>query len=365
MRGHFGIAVCACLMLSACLDLPQDYTDLPEVESTDNSPVLEPLSDDGENPEKRGFLAGLLGGAKTADKTALSAPEKTDENTSEGNVATAGQDLGQVTNPISEPAAAKVRRSGLFGFMRRAPALASLAKNATQAESSVPDATVASVAVADAKPNRRKGFSLFRRKAEKSIGAAAADAIAPDDKVKPAAKPVADKPNAPRRRVHGPDKRDVAFGDMVPFGEIVRVCDAPKRKLGKRILQSSGYAIFDSDPKSTDLHAFYVTGFADGCTRQMTAALVTFGSASMHELIRYGLPSDTQPYSSTDKSYEKIKRAICGVGRKKPCGTKVKLLEKNTVFVSYYARFKHNATWSNILLHDGYVVAADSKSGKS
>ena len=138
----------------------------------------------------------------------------------------------------------------------------------------------------------------------------------------------------------------------------------PKRKLGKVIHKASGYAIHDSNPRSVEPHSFYLTGFSDGCARQLTAALVMFGSASMHEMIRYGLPSETQPYSKTDKSYEKIKRSVCSVGKRKPCGAKVKLIEKNTVFVSYYNNFKANRVWANILLHDGWVVAADSKRGK-
>jgi hypothetical protein len=40
-----------------------------------------------------------------------------------------------------------------------------------------------------------------------------------------------------------------------------------------------------------------------------------------------------------------------------PSGTKIGLLEKNTVFLSIYENFKENARWSNMLLHQGQVLA--------
>jgi hypothetical protein len=81
----------------------------------------------------------------------------------------------------------------------------------------------------------------------------------------------------------------------------------------------------------------------------------------MHEQLRYGLPSKVQPYSTTDKAYEGIKRSVCGVGKKKACGAKIKTLEKNTVFISIYDRIGSNAQWSNVLLHKGWVLATDRK----
>ncbi len=49
--------------------------------------------------------------------------------------------------------------------------------------------------------------------------------------------------------------------------------------------------------------------------------------------------------------------------RKKPCGSKVSKLDRSTVFVSIYERFGSNPHWSNLLLHDGKVLAQDKKKG--
>lgn len=164
---------------------------------------------------------------------------------------------------------------------------------------------------------------------------------------------------------NGPDARDVTLGTVLPFGEIARVCEAGRSDLGKRIEQAgqggARFTLHDSNPASTAPRTFYVTGFSDGCPRQFTAALAMFGDPAMHEKLRYGRPSDQYPYSTTDKAYEKVKSAICGVARRKPCGGQIATLSRNTVFVSTYERFTDNGRWADILLHDGTVLAAALK----
>ena len=159
---------------------------------------------------------------------------------------------------------------------------------------------------------------------------------------------------------------EITPGTVLPYGRVARICGLSKRDLGKQIAQHPEkrpvHRIYDSAPGNTAPHSFYVTGFDDGCARQFTASLAMFGSASMHEQLRYGLPADVQPYSDTDKAYEKVKSRVCGVSRKKPCGAKLSKLERSTVFVSIYERFGSNPHWTNLLLHDGEVVAQDSKS---
>lgn len=160
---------------------------------------------------------------------------------------------------------------------------------------------------------------------------------------------------------------EIPPGTVLPYGKLARVCGLPKRDLGKKVLQypekRPQHRIYDTNPGSTAPRTFFVTGFGDGCARQFTASLAMFGSASMHEQLRYGLPADVQPYSDTDKAYEKLKSRVCKVPRKKPCGAKVNRMEKNTVFLSIYERFGSNARWKNLLLHDGEVVAQDIKGG--
>jgi len=158
--------------------------------------------------------------------------------------------------------------------------------------------------------------------------------------------------------------KDIAFGTVLPFGEVGRVCEARTRPLGKRIDKAGGgrgYALLDSKPGHTGPRTFYVTGFSDGCPRQFTATLALFGAPSMHEKLRYGQASTKYPYSETDKAYERVKAKVCGVTRRKPCGAKINRLERNTVFISTYERFTNNGRWADILVHDGKVMAASVK----
>lgn len=175
---------------------------------------------------------------------------------------------------------------------------------------------------------------------------------------------------APAARAPGPDAADrlaVAPGTVLPYGAVARVCDLPDRQLGKRVERyperRGTYALYDSEPGNTAQHTFYLTGFDDGCARQFTAALAVFGSPRTHEQLRYGLPSQVQPYSSTDAAYEKLKSRICRVGKGKPCGSAMSRLERDTVFVSVYEQFGSNTRWKTILLHDGEVVETDIRGG--
>ncbi len=146
---------------------------------------------------------------------------------------------------------------------------------------------------------------------------------------------------------------------------MARVCDLPRARLGKKVAQfperRPRHRLYDSDPGNIAPHTFYLTGFDDGCARQFTASVALFGSVGMHEQLRYGLPAEVQPYSKTDKSYEKLKTRVCGVPRKKPCGSKLNRLESNTVFLSIYEKFGGNERWSDLLLHDGKLLAQDTK----
>ncbi|WP_299784665.1 hypothetical protein [uncultured Marivita sp.] len=160
-----------------------------------------------------------------------------------------------------------------------------------------------------------------------------------------------------------PDYQIVEMGTVLPYGTLARVCNVPTRQLGTRVERyperRSTYAIYDSQPGNTAPHTFYVTGFDDGCARQFTAALAMFGSPETHEQLRYGLPSQVQPYSSTDAAYETLKSRVCRVGKGKPCGSAMSRLARDTVFVSVYERFGSNPVWKTILLHDGEVVETD------
>jgi hypothetical protein len=165
----------------------------------------------------------------------------------------------------------------------------------------------------------------------------------------------------------GASKSEIAFGTRLPYGRVATICGVDTRQLGTRTAQyperRPRYQLYDSAPGSTDPHTFYITGFDDGCARQFTAALAVFGSVEMHEQLRYGLPAEVQPYSDTDKAYETIKRQVCNKPRRKPCGSRIGQMARDTVFVSVYERFGGNAQWMNLLLHGGDLVAQDRKSG--
>lgn len=166
-------------------------------------------------------------------------------------------------------------------------------------------------------------------------------------------------------RLTGVDAEDVVPGQVLPFGTIARACHVKRGGLGREVAKyperGAKYKLYDSAPGNVALHTYYLTGFSDGCPRQFTAALAVFGSPGMHEVLRYGLPDKAKPWSETDKAYEKIKGRICGTGKRKPCGPKLSTLEKNTVFLSVYNRFEGADGWTNLLLHDGEVLALDQQ----
>lgn len=157
------------------------------------------------------------------------------------------------------------------------------------------------------------------------------------------------------------DKLDVQPGTVLPFGRIARVCDAARRDFGKQIekapARGQSFTLYDSNPGSTAPRTWYVTGFADGCPRQFTAALALFGAASTYENLRYALPPSAYDYTEADRSYDQIKSRMCGAPRRQPCGPRIDRVERNTVFVSSYERFEGSARWADILLHDGAVMA--------
>ena len=160
------------------------------------------------------------------------------------------------------------------------------------------------------------------------------------------------------------DVADVSYGTVLPFGQMARVCDAKRQPMGSKVEQasSSGYRLYDSNPNSTGQRTFYITGFDDGCPRQLTAAQVLLGAPSFYEQLHYGPGGEFLAYGETDKAYESVKRQVCGAGKGKPCGRKIGQLEKRTVFVSSYQRLNDNATWSEQLIHDGVVQASALKS---
>lgn len=262
------------------------------------------------------------------------------------------QDIPENTATADVVAAPETQDGGLFARLlgpQPAPEAVDPAKAITPEASASPDTTSA--------PVKRSGLlGLLTGQAKSQTGATAVQAsLRPED-------PSAMQPQSQPAAVS-----QIPPGTMLPYGRVARVCGLANRDLGKKVAQyperSPVHKIYDSDPGNTAPHSFFITGFDDRCARQFTASLAMFGSVDMHEQLRYGLPADVQPYSDTDKAYEKLKSRVCGVPRKKPCGSKVSRLQRNTVFVSIYERFGSNPQWTNLLLHGGQVLAQDRKGG--
>ena len=166
----------------------------------------------------------------------------------------------------------------------------------------------------------------------------------------PASNPPADAPVA---ALAAPS---AAPGEAVAFGAVATACDLAPADLGPPIAEEAGYALHDSAPGSTEPRTHWITGFADGCPRQVTAALALFGDVATHESVRYAAPG--LPYDATDRTYEQVKAQVCGAASGQPCGAALDRLAANTVFVTLYPAFGSEER-SDLLLHAGEVVAAD------
>lgn len=155
----------------------------------------------------------------------------------------------------------------------------------------------------------------------------------------------------------------IAFGTQLAFGDVAKVCAAKGQRLGQKVetLSARGFKLFDSAPGTVAKRSFYLTGFSDGCPRQFTAANVIATPPSRYEAFRYGPAGQHMPIGATDKAYDKIKRSVCGAGKRKPCGGKISALDRRTTFLSAYEFFEGNAQWVKILIHDGAVVETSVK----
>lgn len=162
----------------------------------------------------------------------------------------------------------------------------------------------------------------------------------------------------------GASAQNVSYGTRVPYGVLARTCDARGRDLGKKVEKgpARGIALYDTAPGTATARTYYITGFSDGCPRQLTAANVLIGAPALYDMLHYGPAAQDLPYGATDKAYEKVKARVCGVARKKPCGSKIKRLERTTFFINAYDSFGNANRWSEVLIHDGEVIATAMKS---
>ena len=151
----------------------------------------------------------------------------------------------------------------------------------------------------------------------------------------------------------------VPIGTFLPYGVIAPVCGIATADMGQKVESVAGYTVYDAGGDTSVPRTHYITGFADGCARQVTAAVVMFGDVGTHEMVRYLTPETALPYTDTDSTYEAIKSSVCRVGHGEPCGAQLDALGRNTVFMTVYETFGTNPEWTNILLHNGDVAAID------
>ena len=341
-------------MLAACASPMERLPKLEDVELAEDAPSIDAVATRA-NANEPIARPGLLGAIFRSGRDAAAPVEPeptsvaTDAAVTEALGADASPDAAsEATAPVEvaavAPAEAKPKRRGLFGLGRGFGA----PEDAPQTDEGIA-ATPVSVAVAAEKPTAEQ------QTREVSAAAATPRGIGGLFGKRAARIPKSNEP-------------DVTAGAPLAFGAVGRVCGLSKRDLGReverfpKLARRDGYALYDTAPGSTSARAFYITGFADGCPRQVTAANVVFGAPSMHERLRYGLPADTLPSSRTDEAYKTLKSRICKVSRNAPCGASISRLERNTVFVTMYANFSGNKNWSNLLLHSGQVYAKDIKS---
>lgn len=148
---------------------------------------------------------------------------------------------------------------------------------------------------------------------------------------------------------------------MLP-GAVGKNCDVGRRQRGTAVARfpengRAQWTIYDTAPGSTEPRTQYIDGFSDGCLRQVTAALMVFGGADVHETMRYD-PGNPVGYSATDTAYETIKGRVCGVRPRAPCPTdRIDRLMKRTAFVTVYPRFGGTGDRVELLLDKGRLVA--------
>ncbi len=348
------LALCAALFAVSCsspLDRVERLSDVQVVENDGENTLPTPAMAAEPEPyvaAKGGLFSRVIGRnradrqqAKQVDAAlgtvvVVDAPAATDADTQAAAPMVAAMQGEAAQPPAGEKPAQKEKR-GLLGFLKKD----SDKKPDQQKEEAIETASLSPVLPEETqaaplkKPKKQRGGGFFGARTKKI------------------------DPNAP-------DALQVPAGTVLPYGKLARMCDGNPKSMGKEVAhypeRSPKYRLYDTAPGSATAHTFLLTGFPDGCARQFTAALALFGGPGMHETLRYGLPAKTQPYSETDRAYERVKSAVCKVGKNKPCGAKLSRLEKDTVFLSVYERFGDNARWANILLHDGAVMAQDLKS---
>ncbi len=354
------LALCVglALVVAGCGNPLDRMPRLSEMALSKDAPKVDALAD----PDAPGIVAQVRAGQQAADDT-----------------------------PAPDSAGATPRKRGLLGFLRRAPKGDSDASQAPavttpNGPTTPPPSSGSAIATgpavvpapdASAPPRRAGLLGLFSRK--KVTEPAPDDRLASAEVDEPSAQAPADTPTAKPRRAGllglfggggsagSASVVDELAGTTGPlaFGVLRRVCNLSGSDRGKQVARHPGrggrYRIYDSQPGKSSAHAFYITGFSDNCAREVTAAFAVFGGAALHETLRYSTSSKRRSWGDVDNAYERIKGQVCGARRGKPCGKQLNQLERSTVFLTVYESFSDRSRWTNLLLHNGRIVASELK----
>lgn len=314
---RLGLTLSALVVLAACGD-PFDGMDrLSDVDVVASDPAAAALPSDDEIARDGFFGTSAASGEPPVEAAAQTAPAR------------GGGLLGLFRRPQSETDPAVISTEGatkqLEGGQSDAPAASAGGGDAPLELASLPDTAT--------EPEQERG-GFFARLTGGSTG-----------------------------RNNDSGMPEVDYGAQIPYGEIARSCASKRQRLGRKVETSAaGYKVFDTNPGATGLRTFYITGFGDGCPRQVTASHVLLGAPSFYEQLHYGPAGQHLAFGETDKAYEKVKGRVCGARRGKPCGSNMRKLERSTFFINTYARPKDNTVWSEMLIHDGEVMATSMKS---
>ncbi|WP_152541108.1 hypothetical protein [Sulfitobacter noctilucae] len=305
------------LLVSACADPLAGVPRISDVDLADTDPAASAIATDSE-VAREGFFGS--------------------------EAATGAQDPA-----VAAPTAAPTRRGGVLDLFRY--------RANTPASGGADD------------PLSQDAFAAAKA-AENNAAAAPTERAAPASEAAPAPARKAGffgrltaRPSAEEKPRSGIDAMEVSFGEVLPYGLIARSCGAKGKSMGRKVenASASGFELYDSNPSATGARTFYITGFKDGCPRQLTAAQVLLGAPSLYEQLHYGPGGEFLPVGATDSAYEKVKGQVCGVRKGKPCGSKMRRLERSTFFVNAYASPTANNSWSELLIHEGVVVASSIK----
>ena len=126
-------------------------------------------------------------------------------------------------------------------------------------------------------------------------------------------------------------------GQVLPFGGLAENCDIAQGALGTPVETAEGYTLYDSAPGRTGPRTHYITGFNDGCARQLTGGLAMFGDLESHAAL---LAAGGLPASRLDG----IAGGLRGARR--------------SVFLTVYEGFGGRVS-GDVLLSGGEVIAAE------